>query len=162
MTLLIDESNKDITLIINSINAGKHGIVHRQILLPILLIDALKEFEDKFNMKYVLLLKEEHYQHIIDVSEVSIGLNVQKLLYSIKVPLFEIDEYKIQHSIPIPKQNGNQFLIAVPKEQFIFLNKPRSMYVPKSEKKISKWKLFKKTKVCQTFSSNISVTVLRH
>ena len=123
--------------------------MHPQILSPFLFIDTLKEFEDKFNMKYVFPFKEEHYQHIIDISKVSIGLNVQKLLYSIKVPLFEIDEYKIQHLKPIPKQNGNQFLIAVPKEQFIFLNSPRTMYVPKSEKKISKWKLLEKIKVCR-------------
>ena len=100
-------------------------------------------------MKYVFPLKKEHYQHIIDISEVSIGLNNKKLLCSIKVPFFEIGEYRIQHLIPIPEQHRNQFLIPIPKEQFIFLNNPRTMYVPTSEIEISKCKLLEKIKVCE-------------
>ena len=43
--IMIDETNEDIDTAINSINDGKHGIVHPQILTPTILKKTIRDFE---------------------------------------------------------------------------------------------------------------------
>lgn len=70
-------------MLINSINDEKHGIVHPQILTPSLLIEALIDFENKYNTKFSIPLNKNMFQHIIDMSEISIVIHSQTLIYII-------------------------------------------------------------------------------
>ena len=101
MIMILTELSKDINLVIDVINDGKHGIIHPQLLTPRILITELREFEETLGVKYPIPLKETNYQHIIDISEIGIIIIDGKLLYSIKIPVLEADQFKVQHLICI-------------------------------------------------------------
>ena len=51
IAMLVDELSQDVSLLINSINDGKHGILHQLILTFSTLLEALKDFGNKYNTK---------------------------------------------------------------------------------------------------------------
>lgn len=59
--IILQVLSEDIQLLINAINDGKHGIVHPQLLTLETLLTSLKEFEDKFNKKYSIPLKDVNF-----------------------------------------------------------------------------------------------------
>ena len=73
-SVLIDETNEDIDTAINSINDGKHGIIHPQILTPGMLKETIKEFETLQRTRYHFDAEEDNYQHIIDISVLSVAV----------------------------------------------------------------------------------------
>ena len=73
-SVLIDETNEDIDTAINSINDGKHGIIHPQILTPAMLKETIKEFETLQRTRYHFDAEEDNYQHIIDISVLSVAV----------------------------------------------------------------------------------------
>ena len=81
----MQELSDDINLLIDSINDGKHGTIHPQILTPGTFLNALYDFEQHNNIKYQIPLKEENFQNIIDISQISISIIDKRLVYSIKV-----------------------------------------------------------------------------
>ena len=134
---------------IDATNAAKHGIVHPLLLQPRDLIKSLKRFEEHYNEKYPISLTEENYQHLIDVSKVDIGILNSTLLYSIKLPLLEADQYSVQHLIPIPIKNGKSFLASLPDYEFLFLNDPKTLYVPADKESIKECKLIDTHRICK-------------
>ena len=88
------------------------------------------DLEQHSNVKYQIPLKEENFQNIIDISQISISIVNKRLLYSIKVPQLETEIYQVHHLIPIPKKIQNAFLAVIPKHDYILLTiKKYCMYV---------------------------------
>ena len=76
---------------INAISDGKHGIIHPQILTPAMLKETIKECENNQRTKYHFDNSEEHYQHIIDISTLSVAVIRGLFTYpGIKKRLIEI------------------------------------------------------------------------
>ena len=148
-TLSLQELSEDINLLIDSINDGKHGIIHPQILTPKIFLNCLYDFEQHNNMKYQIPLKEENFQNIIDISQISISIVNKRLLYSIKVPQLETETYQVHHLIPIPKKIQNTFLAVIPEHDYILLDEQRTLYVPSDEKTINDCKKLDKAYVCK-------------
>ena len=71
--ILIDKINEDIDMAINAINDGKHGIIHPQILTPAMLKETIKDFENNQRTRYHFDNSEENYQHIINISTLSVA-----------------------------------------------------------------------------------------
>ena len=134
-TLSLQELSEDINLLIDSINDGKHCIIHPQILTPKIFLNCLYDFEQHNNVKYQIPLKEENFQNIIDISQISISVVNKRLLYSIKVPQLETETYQVHHPIPIPKKIQNTFLAVIPEHDYILLDEQRTLYVPSDKKK---------------------------
>ena len=72
--IMIDETSEDADTAINAINDGKHGIVHPQILTPTILKNTIQEFEEKQRTRFHFDKDESNYQHIIDISQLSVAL----------------------------------------------------------------------------------------
>ena len=71
--ILIDKINEDIDMAINAINDRKHGIIHPQILTPAMLKETIKDFENNQRTRYHFDNSEENYQHIINISTLSVA-----------------------------------------------------------------------------------------
>ena len=72
--LMIDETSEDVDTAINAISDGKHGFVHPQILSPTILKNTIKEFEEKQRTRFHFDKDERNYQHIIDISQLSVAI----------------------------------------------------------------------------------------
>ena len=72
--IMIDETSEDIDMAINAINDGKHGIIHPQILTPVMLKATITEFEAKHRTRYHFDADETSYQHIIGISQLSVAI----------------------------------------------------------------------------------------
>lgn len=149
MTVVISELSEDISLLIDAINDGKHGIIHPQILPPTTLIEGFKQFEEENNEKHGIQLVEENYQYLIDISEITVLLINNKLVYSIQMPILEKEIYKINHLIPIPLRKGDNFITVIPNENYVMINDQRTLYIPTSETDLSYCKLLGITKICK-------------
>ncbi|XP_043461560.1 uncharacterized protein LOC122498077 [Leptopilina heterotoma] len=129
-SMAISELSEELNLIIDAINDGKHGIVHPQILTPSILIRELKQFEDSSNTKYPIRLITQNYQHIIDISEVSIAITNKRLVYVLRIPILEYEDLQTLHLIPIPIQHANGFIAPIPTHEIILVNTEKSFYIP--------------------------------
>ena len=148
-TMILQELSEDVNLVIDTINDGKHGIIHPQLLTPRIFIDELKDFENTLNVKYPIPLKDVSYQHIIDISEIGIVIYDGKLLYSTKIPVLEDDQFQIQHLIPIPQKRGINFVAPIPRDEYILINEQRTVYVPTDKNLLNDCKNYDKIKICQ-------------
>ena len=72
--LMIDETSEDVDTAINAISDGKHGFVDPQILSPTILKNTIKEFEEKQRTRFHFDKDERNYQHIIDISQLSVAI----------------------------------------------------------------------------------------
>ena len=126
----ITEYSEDLNLPIDATNDGKHGIVHPQILTPEILIQELRIPEEVNNQKYLIKLLLENYQHIIDISEISIEIINKRLVYVVEVPVLEHDDLQTLHLIPVPIHQGNGFIAPIPSHEIILTNLAKSLYVP--------------------------------
>lgn len=95
----IQKIGEDINLFVND---RKHGIIHPQLLTPKQLIAELNKLEEEHNIKYSIRLKEYNYQHIIDISDLSVTIIDRKLVYSLQIPILEKESFRTYHLIPIP------------------------------------------------------------
>ena len=105
-TMILRERSEDINLVIDAINDGKHGIIHRQLWTPRIFLDDLKEFEDSLNTKYPIPLRDTNFEHIVDISEIGFIILSGNPVYSVKIHVLETDQFSIQHLIPIPRKQG--------------------------------------------------------
>ena len=152
-TLSLQELSEDINLLIDSINDGIHGTIHPQIMTPKMFLNCLYDFEQHNNAKYQIPLKEENFQNIIDISQISISIVNKRLLYSIKVPQLETETYQVHHLIPIPKKIQNAFLVVIPEHDYILLDEQKTLYVPSDEKTINVCKKPDNVYVCNRAQS---------
>lgn len=136
-TSIINEQRKDINLLVDEVNGGKHGIIHPQILPPKIFMEELQIFEKRHNNKYPIQVNKKSYQHLIDISEIGIANVNKRLLYSIKISFIESDNYFTFRLIPIPKKIGNVFLAVIPEHKFSMVNKQKTLYVPTNRETIN-------------------------
>ena len=147
--MLIDENNEDIDTAINSINDGKHGIVHPQILTPAMLKETIKEFKTLQRTRYHFDAEEDNYQHIIDISVLSVAAFKGLFTYVLEMLVIEKDEGTLEHIIPIPHQINDIFLSIIQNHDYVI--KFRDSYIPTDKtsilecnKQISEYKICKR------------------
>ena len=85
-TIMIDETNGDIDTAINSINDGKHEVVHTQLLTPKILRETIREFEERQRTRYHFDVEESNYQHINDISQLSVAIIKGLFTYVVSIP----------------------------------------------------------------------------
>lgn len=147
--IILQELSEDLQLLIDAINDGKHGIVHPQLLTPETLLNALGEFEEKFDTKYSVPLKEVNFQYIIDISEIGVCIFDGKLLYSVKIPILESEKYQIQHLLPIPQKKGLHFIAPIPRDDYVLINDQKTVYVPTDKDILKDCKRCDETVICK-------------
>ena len=106
---MIDEINEDIDTAMVSINNGKHGAVHPQILTPKILEETIREFEETQRTRYHFDAEESNYQHIIDISQLSVAVIKRLFTFVVSIPIIEKEEGQIQIIIPIPHPVQNVY-----------------------------------------------------
>ena len=99
---------------IKAINDGKNEIVHPQLLTLEILMAELEEFEEKFNVKYTICVRQSYLQHINDISTVNVAVVKNRFVYSICIPVPATETYEINHLIPVSKQINSVFLVIIP------------------------------------------------
>lgn len=147
--LIIDELSEDINLLINAINDGKRGIIHPQVLTPQTLIDEMREFESKFDIRYAIPLKETNFQHITDISLINVAIIKNRLVYSLHIPLLEQDTHEIKHLISIPKRLNSVFVAVIPDHEYIMFATEHSKYIPTDKGSLDQCKQYGQIKICK-------------
>ncbi|XP_051167384.1 uncharacterized protein LOC127285425 [Leptopilina boulardi] len=147
--ITIAEYSEDLNLMIDAINDGKHGIVHPQILTPAILIQELRHIEESSNHKYPIKLIGDNYQHIVDISEITIGIINKNLVYIVKVPVLEYEDLQTFHLIPIPIPHGNSFIAPIPSHEVVLTNIEKNMYVPSDIETIKLCKEIDDLRICK-------------
>ena len=87
--LMIDETTEDIDTAINAISDGKHGIPHPQMLTPLLMKKTIQEFEQVHRTRYHFDNAEETYQHLLDISEITVAVIKGLFTYVVQIPVLE-------------------------------------------------------------------------
>ena len=142
-TLLIDEMDDDVNLAINAINDGKHGVVHPQILTPKILKSAIEEFEKKHRTRHHFNNDESNYQHLIDISKLTVAVVQGLFTYVLDIPVLEKEEGLLKHITPIPEKIASVFLSIVPEHEYVIHY--RDSYVPTDKDTIANVKLLVNT-----------------
>ena len=153
--IMIDETNEDIDVALNSINDGKHGIVHPQILTPAILKEALKEFEIKQRTRYHFDAEEKSYHNIIDICRLSVAVVKGLLTYILDIPIIEQEEGLVQRIILIPYLFQNLYFSIVP--DYDYTIRFRDPYVPTDRITLEKCKLISEYKICYRNQPNIKL-----
>ena len=117
--VLIDKINEDIDLAINAINDGKHGIIHPQILTPAMLKETIKEFKNNQRTRYHFDNSEDNYQHIIDISTLSVAVIGALFTYILEIPILEKEVGTLLHLNPIPHLYQKTYFSLIPEHDYI-------------------------------------------
>ena len=154
--IMIDETSEDIDTAINSINDGKHGIIHPQILTPAMLKETLKEFETTQRTRYHFDTEESNYQHIIGISQLSVAIVKGLFTYILKIPILEQEEGTIKHILPIPHLIQNLYFSIIPDHDYVI--KYRDSYVSIDKDAINKCTVIDEYKICERNQPNVRLT----
>ncbi|XP_043479473.1 uncharacterized protein LOC122509439 [Leptopilina heterotoma] len=157
-TIAVSEYSEDINLIINAINDGKHGIVHPQILTPNMLIGELQRIEEDTNSKYPIKLIPQNYQHIIDISEITVSIVHKNLIYILKVPELEEPTLQTLHLLPIPIRHGTGFIAPIPSHEIILINQERTFFVPSDTTTLKNCKTLEDTYICKRLQPSFLIS----
>ena len=144
--ILIQELHDDIETALGAVNNVKHGIIHPQILTPVILMDTIEEFEAIHRTRYHFDANPESYQHIIDFSEVNVASIKKTLTYIISIPALEKEEYIITHVIPIPQRIQNTHISLISEHEYLFTSK--TAYVSTDRETLNKCKSLAEYKIC--------------
>ena len=117
--IMIDETNEDIGTAINSINDGKHGVVHPQLLTPKILKETIREFEERQRTRYHFDAEENNYRHIIDSSQLSVAIIKVLFTYVVSILIIEKEEEQIQRIIPIPHPVQNVYFSIIRDHDYV-------------------------------------------
>ncbi|XP_051170402.1 uncharacterized protein LOC127287486 [Leptopilina boulardi] len=147
--IAVAEYSEDLNLVIDAINDGRHGIVHPQILTPETLIQELRQIEESDNQKYPIKLIVDNYQHIIDISETTIGIVNKRLVYILKIPVLEHEDLQTYHLIPIPIPHGKSFIAPIPSHEVILTNLEKNIYVPSDVDSLKLCKEIDELRICK-------------
>lgn len=155
-TLLIDEMVDDINTAINAINDGKHGVVHPQILTPKILKSAIGEFEENHRTRHHFDNDESNYQHLIDISKLTVAVVQGLFTYILDIPVLEKEEGLLKHIIPIPEKTASVFLSIIPDHEYVIHY--RDSYVPIDKITIEKCKTISEYLICKPNQPNIKLS----
>lgn len=161
-SIAIEEISEDINLIINAVNDGKHGILHPQILTPNILIKELQKIEEENNVKYPIRLIPQNYQHIVDISEITVSITNKNLIYILKVPEIEQPNLQTLHLIPIPIRHGRSFIAPIPSHEVILINPEKSFYVPTDFITLQNCKKLENTFICKRVQPSFLVSEIQN
>ena len=154
--IMIDETSEDIDTATNAINDGKHGIVHPQILTPTILKNTIQEFEEKQRTRFHFDKDESNYQHIIDISQLSVAMINGLFTYILEIPIIEKEEGQIERIIPIPHLIKNVYFSIIPDYDYVI--KYRNSYVPIDRETIEKCKTIAEYKICERMQPSIKLS----
>lgn len=107
----------------------------------------LQHIEEVNNQKYSIKLSIDNYQHIIDISETTIGIINNRLVYILKVPILEYEDLQTCHLVPIP--HGNSFITPIPSHEVVLANIEKNMYVPSDIDSLKFCKNIEDLRICK-------------
>ena len=117
--IMIDETNEDIDTAIDSINDGKHRVVHPQLLTPKILKGTIREFKKRQRTRYHFDAEESNYQHIIDISQLSVAIIKGLFTCVVTIPIIEKEEEQIQRIISISHPVQNVYFPIIPDHDYL-------------------------------------------
>ena len=153
--IMIDETNEDINTAINYINDGKHGVVHPQLLTSKILKETIREFEERQRTRYHFDAEESNYQHIIDISQLSVAIIKGLFTDVVSIPIIEKEEGQIQRIISIPHPVQNVYFSIIPDHDCVI--KYRDSYIPTDKETVSNYKVISKYKICSRNQTRIKL-----
>ena len=113
------------------------------------MISELRKIEEDLNTKYPVKLVPQNYQHIIDISKISIGIINKRLVYILRIPVLEHEDLHTLHLIPIPIHHGNSFIAPFPANEIILINLEKSFYVYSDLSTLQNCKNLEEIKICK-------------
>ena len=126
-----------------------------QILTPTILKNTIQEFEEKQRTRFHFDKDESNYQHIIDISQLSVTIIKRFFSYILEIPIIEKEEGQIKRIIPIPHLVKNVYFSIIPDYDYVI--KYTDSYVPVDRESIEKCKTIAEYKICERIQPSIKL-----
>ena len=110
---------------------------------------SMKEFEEKFDVKYSVPLKQYNYQHIIDISTVKVASKINRFVYFVYISISETETYEIKNLIPVPKKINSVFLAIIPNYDYLLMGQGHITYALNDKISLDKCRLYGLTNMCK-------------
>ena len=65
---------------------------------------------------------------LMKLTSVLIKLNKDKVIFKLKIPIVDVDQFNLFYMVPIPSTHNNRILKIIPKKEFIAINKHKDKY----------------------------------
>ena len=153
--IMIDETNEDIDTEINSIDYGKHRVVHPQLLTPKILKETIREFEERQRIRCHFDAEESNYQHIFEISQLSVAIIKGLFTYVVSIPIIEKEEGQIQKIIPFPHPVQNVYFSIIRVHDYVI--KYRDSYASTNKQAVSNFKEISEYKICSINQPSIKL-----
>jgi len=131
--LILTEFNQETEELIESIIWGQNGQLHPSMINPNTIINQLKEIEKILPKQLSIPQSPERINNFLDFSKLlTISLNFMDtyLIYTIYIPLCELDSYVIYHITPFPVPiKNNNYIFIKPSNEYLAISQDNEKFV---------------------------------
>lgn len=109
----IEDLHFQIDELLNALILGKQGIISPQILNPDEFLENYAKIVNTAAYSSSITPRNEHFQFILDISDLTVFAFHDKLFFKISVPLVLEQEWKITRVYPIPREQNGIFMAPI-------------------------------------------------
>lgn len=127
-SMLVIDTEIDLNLLVNIVMFTKVGKIHPSVIPAEIFLSKLKESEVNLPMEmfYPVHLKEENINILLEISKISSFVQSDQLIFIIKVPITNQEEYELFNMIPIPQTKLLTTIIVNPKRKYLLISNTKS------------------------------------
>lgn len=113
---------------INAVNLGKHGILSPQVITPRTLFDELRNYKGEFELP--ITPDSSNINLYYKILEIQIFVSKGLVVFAIKIPLVDKQNYNLYNLIPLPIQHENNSIYSYiqPKKPYLLLSQSKAFY----------------------------------
>lgn len=131
--IILTEFNQETEELIESIVWGQNGQLHPSIINPKTIINQLKEIEKILPKHLSIPQNPEKIKNFLDFLKLlTISLNFMDtyLIYTIYIPLCEVDNYILYHITPFPVPiKNNNYIFIKPSNEYLAISQDNEKFV---------------------------------
>lgn len=135
LVIFLDEALNDVSSEIEKIKLqiiyAKTNIIPPSLFENDLYYSSLVDIKNnlpEYNLPFELIRDNLH--KLASISKFSIIIDNEQLIYNIKIPIINKNEFTLYHLIPIPTKSGNQPTIVIPNYPYIGVERLSKQYIP--------------------------------
>lgn len=114
------EYELELEILTDAISLARRDLIHPKVLTPKELFDNLRETQYALNNKRLPVpLEPNKFTNLIDISDITIFYKDHRLIYIIKIPLTEQNDFILYHLIPSPTMQSVRGIYAFIQDMYI-------------------------------------------
>lgn len=138
--------------LISIVNAALDGKIHTSVLSTENLLSELREIKMTIPVNHILPteINTESLAEFLRISEISIFITENHLVFVISIPLVTFEEYTVYHPIPLPIGYGlNAFVLIAPQTEHLAVSRNKETYFTLTTEQWKACTEMKQSKLCK-------------